>query len=78
MKSITFVCNKDGSRFNLESGVTKSEAIAFQSQEGGNSAFSEKLKMMEQFDSIYKSIAEHAQNCDGLIAADVSSYRIRD
>lgn len=78
MKTITFKCTKDDTHFKLESGVTKSEALALQEQYSEKASFAEKIKMNEQFDSFYKSISEHSKTCDGLIAVDASSYRISD
>lgn len=78
MKIITFECNRDGARFNLESGVTKSEALTLQEQHGERADLAEKIKMSDQFDNFYKSIKEHAKNCDGSITPDVTSYRISD
>ena len=78
MKIITFKCSKDGKEFDLESGVTKTEALALQEHHGEGAAFAEKIKMSDQFEKFYESINEHAKNCDGLIAVDVTSYRTSD
>lgn len=77
MKELRFKCNKDGSEFTLESGITKSETLNAQ-EKGEDTSLLEKIRIGEQFDAFVQSVIQHTKTCDGLVAVNVSTYRIVD
>ena len=45
MKQITFRCTKDGTEFQLKSGLTKAQSIELQNQNSNDSGLQTKLVM---------------------------------
>ena len=78
MKQLTFCCTKDGTEFQLRSGLTKMESSELQNQYPNDIYLQNKLIMDQQFIDFVATITEHSQQCDGQIVVDPTSYLIAD